>query len=106
MYRKTTLPYASVVLTDGSSTLNNDTGVFDLTISGFDQALEKPAENKATITYIVADGQKDFPEILYFNGATAPYRIGNNPNNFRGAKGSSWDNLTLPVSIPRPMRHR
>jgi hypothetical protein len=96
VYRQTSLDFASVVLLDGAFTLNNANDVFNLRIDTFNQASSTP---NASITYIVGDGQSNFPELLYFNGT----QLGGN-NNFQGAKGYSWDNLTFPVSVPADAR--
>ena len=78
VYRNYKLPFRGVVFYDGSFTMNNQTDSLNQTIYGFYEASELPADLKAKVTFIVGDGQANFPEILLL-GTSPPM-----PNQFIG----------------------
>jgi hypothetical protein len=95
VYRTLTAPFRSVVLYDGSWTMNNATNYMSQTIKWFYQAA--PSAN-AKLTHIVGDGQTNFGENVYYYDGT-----GNSvsfPHPFVSAQGDTWDNTTFTVSIP------
>lgn len=93
VYRTLTAPLKSVVLYDGSWTMNNSTSYMSQTIQGFYQADgSTPASGR--LTHIVGDGQLNFTEALYFNTT----KLSDNP--FTGTAGYSWDNTTYNVDVP------
>jgi len=109
VYRTLYGQYRSVVLYDGSWTMNNATPYFYQTIKGFYDAA--PGTNWK-LTHIVGDGQANFSELLYFNGNvsggnafTGGTLIDTNP--FQGTASAlptpqSWDNKTYPPTFPGP----
>ena len=86
VFRKASLNFKTVSLYDGSSTINNATDTFDLTMK-FYQASTTP---NARIGFGIADGQAQFPELLYVNGTSQNYLLANSP--FYGQQGERWDN--------------
>ena len=88
VYRDTTKPLSAVVIYDGSYTINNSALSLSQTIKGFYQAASSP---RAKITYIVGSGQSNKRENLDINGSLVL-------NPFSSSAGSSWDNLTFPVT--------
>jgi len=84
IYRHPSIPFKSVVLIDGSQTMDNSADIMSLTIKGFDQA----SRGSAKITHIVGNGQPNFSERLFFNNTlleTNPFKSG-------------WDDKTYDVS--------
>jgi hypothetical protein len=94
VYRHPALTFKSVVIFDGTFTLNNSTDFFSQTIDGFYQASTSTTPT-ARITYIVGDGQENFPENLKFNNTLLE------ANAFRGRAGYAWDNLTYNVPVAK-----
>jgi hypothetical protein len=95
IYRTLTAPLKSVVIYDGSWTMNNSTSFMSQTIKGFYQA-DDSIPFSGRLTHIVGDGQSNFGESVYFNGSLV--QGGTNP--FIGAAGFSWDNTTFTVDVP------
>ena len=90
-YGDADLPLKSIVIYDGSYTMNQATPSMTQTIQGFYQATP-PASQDARITHIVASGQANKTERLLFNGQV----IASNP--FTSSAGAAWDNPTFNVS--------
>jgi hypothetical protein len=84
------LPLKSIVIYDGSYTMNHDAPSFSQTIQGFYQA--SSASPAAKLTHIVGSGQANFSERLLFNGTVL------RTNPFTGSAGPGWDNPTIDVS--------
>jgi len=93
VYRTLSAPLKSVVIYDGSWTMNNAIQFMSQTVSGFYQA-DGSAPSAGRLTHIVGDGQLNFTEALYYNGSL----LQSNP--FVGAAGFSWDNTTYNVTVP------
>jgi hypothetical protein len=93
IYRTLNAPLKSVVIYDGSWTMNNSTSYMSQTLKGFYQA-DDSIPSSGRLTHIVGDGQSNFGETLYFNGN----QIAINP--FTGTSGFSWDNITYNVDVP------
>jgi hypothetical protein len=84
------MPLKSIVIYDGSYTMNQTTQSMTQTIQGFYQASSvNPA---AKLTHIVGSGQANKTERLLFNGQA----IATNP--FTSSLGTAWDNPTFDVS--------
>lgn len=95
VYRTLTAPLRSVVLYDGSWTMNNSTQYMSQTIQWFYQAAPSAT---AKLTHIVGDGQTNFGEnVYYYNGTGSPQTF---PHPFVSAQGPTWDNPTFTVAIP------
>jgi hypothetical protein len=89
VYRVPTAPLRAVVIYDGGLTENPDFPTMSLTLKGFYQATATP---NAKLTHIVSDGDSSKRETLRVNDVVNP-----DPNPFRGAQGSAWDNPTYDV---------
>jgi hypothetical protein len=89
-YGDTDMPLKSIVIYDGSYTMNQTTQTMTQTIQGFYQASStNPA---AKLTHIVGSGQLNKTERLLFNGQFVE------TNPFTGGLGAAWDNPTFDVS--------
>ncbi len=93
VYRTLNAPLKSVVIYDGSWTMNNATSYMSQVVSGFYQA-DGSVPNSGRLTHIVGDGQSNFTEALYFNST----KLSDNP--FTGTDGYSWDSTTYSVNVP------
>jgi hypothetical protein len=94
VYRTLNAPLKAVVLYDGAWTMNQTTAGMFQTIQGFYQAASPDATPRGRLTHIVADGQANFSEELFFNSTSLAI------NPFTGASDFSWDNLTFNVTVP------
>ena len=83
----TTATLNSIVIYDGSYTLNNATRGMTQVIKGF----YDPANALGKITHIVGGAQANKSEVLTAPGV-------NVANPFQGLLGEAWDNVTLPTS--------
>jgi hypothetical protein len=84
------VPLKSIVIYDGSYTVNQTTQTMTQTIQGFYQA--SSINPTAKLTHIVGSGQANKTERLLFNGQAVA------ANPFAGVLGPAWDNPTFDVS--------
>src|ERR1700758_419187 len=92
-------PLNAIILYDGAYAPSNAGQTISQTITGFYQPASSPV---AKITHIVANGQANKGETVYFNGTalTSPYVVtyGASAPAFPGVYGGTWDNATWNVS--------
>ena len=94
IYQVANAPLRSVVIYDGAYSMNNTTQNMFVTLRGFYQSSAAPGSMDGHLTHLVANGQANFTERLYFNGNP----VADNP--FISAQGASWDNYSVSVPVP------
>ena len=93
----TAAPLSSVVIYDGSFSINKSNGKLDQTVGGFYQAYQDSAKSVSSkATAIVGNGQPGFNSTLNVIDSIGP---GLFKKPFVGAAGTRWDNPTFDFSM-------
>jgi len=96
IYRKFDLPFRQIFIFDGAATMNGGFDSLYQTLP-FYQTTGTP---KAIMTYIVGDGQSNFPERLWFS--TDPTQLASPATPLADSPfaGPDWDDQTFTVTVP------
>src|SRR6266550_4637960 len=107
------MPLNAIVLYDGSYAPSNTQPTMLQNLVGFYQPAQNPTDPTAKITHIVANGQLNKGETVYFGNDNNPQNWTPLPSLYTQTLGASappfpgiygaWDNPTWPVGTNRPL---